>query len=194
MKLIGLTGGIGMGKSKAATLLEQRGLPVVDTDALARQVVEPGHPALEEIRHEFGPDVFGPDGRLRREELARQVFDDPIKRRRLEAILHPRIRELWQTQAAAWRAEGRELGVVVIPLLFETSAQSQFDAIICAACSAATQHRRLAARGWSPEQIRQRLLAQWPVEKKMELSHFVVWTEPGLRVHAEQLDRILGQF
>jgi dephospho-CoA kinase len=191
MKLIGLTGGVGMGKSKAASLLQQRKLPVVDTDALARQIVEPGQPALAEVREAFGPEVFDAQGRLRRDELARRVFADPAQRRQLEAILHPRIRELWQTQVEAWRAQGRPLGVVVIPLLFETSAQALFEVIVCVACSAATQERRLLSRGWTPEEVRQRLLAQLPAEKKMELSHFVVWTEAGLPVHATQLERIL---
>ena len=181
-----------MGKSKAATLLAQRGLPVVDTDALARQAVEPGQPALAEVRAAFGPEIFDARGCLRRDELARLVFADPARRQQLEAILHPRIRELWQTQAQAWRAQGEKFGVVVIPLLFETNAQNLFDVIICVACSSATQQRRLLARGWTPEQVRQRLLAQWPVEEKMERSHFVVWTEAPVPVHAAQLERILA--
>jgi len=191
MKLIGLTGGIGMGKSKAAALLEERGLPVVDTDVLARQVVEPGQPALAEIGRVFGAEVLDANGRLRREELARRVFADAAKRRQLEAILHPRIREVWQARAAAWRAEGRALGVVVIPLLFETNAQAEFDVILCVACSAATQQRRLLVRHWTAEQIQQRRLAQWPIARKMELADFVVWTEASPEVHAGQLGKIL---
>ncbi len=190
MKVFGLTGGIGMGKSTAAELLRPR-IAVVDTDVLAREVVEPGQPALSEVRALFGPEIIAQDGRLRREELARRVFSSESARKQLEAILHPRIRALWQAQIEGWRAEGRKIGVVVIPLLFETNAAAHFDATVCVACSAATQRERLLARGWTAEQIEQRLPAQWPVEKKMALVDFVVWTEGSLAVHAEQLARII---
>jgi dephospho-CoA kinase len=191
MKVLGLTGGIGMGKSTSAQLLQARGVPVVDTDDLARQVVEPGQPALAEVLAAFGPQIAGPDGRLRRDELARRVFADSAARLRLEGIIHPRIRELWRAQMEAWRAEGRPLAVVVIPLLFETKAEADLDATICVACSAATQQERLRARGWPPEQIQQRLQAQWPTEQKMARADYVIWTEAGLDVHTAQIERIL---
>lgn len=191
MRVLGLTGGIGMGKSAAEQFLRQRGVPVVDTDVLARQVVEPGQPALEEIRRGFGPEMVGPDGRLRRAELARRVFAEPEALRQLEALLHPRIRALWQAQLQAWRAEGRPLAVVVIPLLFETQAEREFDFTLCVACSAGTQRQRLLGRGWTPEQTEQRIRAQWPVERKMAQADFVVWSEGDLELHAAQLERIL---
>jgi len=191
MKTFGLTGGIGMGKSTSAQLLRDRGVAVVDTDALARQLVEPGQPALAEIIGCFGPDIVAPDGRLRRDELARRVFSDEASRRRLENILHPKIRELWLKQLEAWRAEGCPLAVVVIPLLFETGAERRFDSTICVACSAATQHQRLQARGWGPDEIKQRIGAQLSAEKKMHLSDFIIWTEGEVAVHTEQLERII---
>src|SRR6266699_824329 len=162
MKVLGLTGGVGMGKSTCAQLLCSRGVPLVDTDELAREVVEPGQPALAEVSAVFGHAIIGPDGRLRRDELARRVFADPPARRQIEEILHPPIHALWRRQVEAWRAQARPLAVVVIPLLFETNAQGEFDATICVACSASTQRRRLLARGWSPEQLDQRIRAQWP--------------------------------
>ena len=191
MKVLGLTGGIGMGKSTSARLLRAREVPVVDTDDLARQVVAPGQAALAEVLAAFGPKMAGPDGRLRRDELARCVFADPAARRRLEAILHPPIRALWRAQVETWRAEGRPLAVVVIPLLFETKAETELDLTICVACSAPTQQQRLQARGWSPEQIEQRLQAQWPVETKAARADYLVWTEADLDVHAAQIERIL---
>jgi dephospho-CoA kinase len=191
MKVFGLTGGMGMGKSMAGRLLVERGVAVVDTDDLARKVVEPGQPAWHDVQEAFGPQVIEADGRLRRDELARRVFGDPAALKRLESILHPRIRELWQAQVAAWRVEGRTSAVVVIPLLFETGSVAQFDAVVCLACSAATQRQRLEARGWDQEQIEQRIRAQWPIERKMELADYVVWTEGGVEAHAEQLGRII---
>jgi dephospho-CoA kinase len=191
MKVIGLTGGIGMGKSTSGSLLAQRGVPVVDTDSLARRVVEPGQPALAEIARAFGDGVIDSKGRLRREEVARIIFADDIKRRRLEAIVHPRIRDLWLAQTEQWRAEGIPIGVVVIPLLFEIDAAHYFDVVVCVACSTGSQWQRLVARGWTRDQIEQRLAAQWPVDKKMELANYVVWTEPTMDTHAAQLERIL---
>lgn len=190
MKLLGLTGGIGMGKSTAAEFLRRRGAQVVDTDELARQLVQPGQPALAEIQTEFGTNIAAPDGRLRREELAQIIFSDAAAREKLEAILHPRIRERWLAQIETWRKENRPLAVVVIPLLFETRAEPHFDKIICVACSAPAQRERLLARGWTPEQIQQRLAAQWPVEQKISRADFVVWTDGTLDVHAQQLERI----
>jgi dephospho-CoA kinase len=191
MKVYGLTGGIGMGKSVAAKALADRGISVVDTDLIARQIVEPGQPALTEIATSFGGEMIGADGKLRREELARRVFGDAAARQRLEGILHPRIRAIWQQQVEAWRSENRPVAVVVIPLLFETKAEASFDAIICVACSAATQKNRLQQRGWDTRQIGQRIASQWPTEKKMDLSHYVVWSEGSMEVHQEQLGRII---
>jgi dephospho-CoA kinase len=192
MKLLGLTGGIGMGKSTSASLLVARGMPVIDTDQIARDIVEPGQPALAVIASAFGRDLIDADGKLRRAALAELVFSSPEKRQELEAILHPLIRDRWMAQAQTWRNEGQGMGVVVIPLLFETEAQSHFDAILCTACSAETQLERLRARGWPEPQIHQRLAAQWPVEKKMAASNFVLWTEGVVELHRLQLEHILS--
>jgi dephospho-CoA kinase len=191
MKVCGLTGGVGMGKSTAAQFLRRHGAQVIDTDELARQLVEPGQPALMEIQAVFGKSIVAPDGRLRRDELAQIIFPDSAARKKLEDILHPRIRERWLAQVETWRRENRTLAVVVIPLLFETKAESHFDKTICAACSAAAQRERLLARGWTPVQIQQRLAAQWPVEQKIARADFVIWAEGALDVHAQQIERIL---
>ena len=192
MKLFGLTGGIGMGKSTSASLLSLGGVPVIDTDIIAREIVKPGQPALTEIAATFGRDLIDAQGKLRRSALAEIVFSSPEKLRQLESILHPIIRDRWFGQAMVWRREGKSMGVVVIPLLFETDAPSHFDSIICTACSPATQHERLCARGWTENQIQQRLAAQWPVEKKIAASNFVVWTEGAMEMHRQQWERILG--
>ena len=179
-----------MGKTTAAQWLQSRGIAVVDTDDLSRAVVEPGQPALREIEEAFGRGVIGPDGRLRRDVLGHIVFADASARKILEAILHPRIRELWLSQLGKWRKENRAVAVVVIPLLFETAGEREFDAVVCVACSAATQQERLRARGWSDDEIRSRNAAQLPVAQKMEGSNYVAWTEGGLDVLHRQLEQI----
>jgi dephospho-CoA kinase len=181
-----------MGKSACADFIRSRRIPLVDTDELARRVVEPGEPALAEIGQLFGDRMIRPDGTLNRTELARCVFADSSSRQKLEQILHPRIRGLWHQQVETWRREGHRLAVVVIPLLFETQAEKEVDATICVACGAGTQRERLLARGWSSEQIQQRIAAQWPVETKVSEASYVIWSEGSLAVHAQQLDRILG--
>jgi dephospho-CoA kinase len=192
MKLCGLTGGVGMGKSTAAEILRARGAQVVDTDEIARQLVEPGQPALEEIKKEFGDGIISSAGTLKRGELAKIIFADSAARKKLEVILHPRIRERWLAQIEIWRGENCKLAVVVIPLLFETQAESQFEKVICVACSAANQQKRLLERGWTPEQIKRRITAQMPVDQKIARSDFVVWTDGDLDSHAEQLGRIIA--
>jgi dephospho-CoA kinase len=194
MKLFGLTGGIGMGKSTSAAILTRRGLPVLDTDAIARDLVEPGEPALQEIVEFFGRELLDAQGRLRRSALAAMVFSAPDKLKQLEAILHPRIRERWLARAEGWKREGKAAGVVVIPLLFETGAQSHFDSIVCAACSAPTQRERLLARGWSEKQLEQRLAAQWPSEEKIAAANYVIWTEADLAMHERQLERVFADY
>jgi dephospho-CoA kinase len=188
---VGLTGGIGMGKSTVAGLIVQRGIPLVDTDVLARDLVEPGQPALGEITALFGNQLLDDSGRLRRGELARVVFGDPQARTALEAVLHPKIRQRWLAQIDAWKSEGKALATVVIPLLFETNAQLELDQTICVACSAMTQQQRLLQRGWPETQIQQRIAAQLPITEKITRANFVLWNEATIDVLAAQLDIVL---
>jgi dephospho-CoA kinase len=193
MNVLGLTGGVGMGKSTAARMLRTHGVQVVDTDDLARRLVEPGQSALAEIKEVFGDEVISSDGGLNRGELARIVFADIAARRKIEAILHPRIRQSWLAQVELWRRGDCRLAAVVIPLLFETQAASQFDKVICVACSAANQQQRLSGRDWTATQIRQRIAAQMPVEQKINRADFIVWTDGDLVAHAQQIERILSK-
>ncbi|HCU86371.1 MAG TPA: dephospho-CoA kinase [Verrucomicrobiales bacterium] len=189
-RVIGLTGGVGMGKSTAARLLAKRGLPVVDSDDLAREVVSPGQPALEEIAEIFGAE-FIVDGKLDRQRMAGEVFGDDAARARLEAIIHPRVRELWQGRIEQWRANEVPVGVVVIPLLFEVGAETEMDTVVCLACTANTQRDRLRARGWDAVQISARIGAQMDIAQKMELADHVLWNEGTLDALAAQLQRIV---
>ena len=192
MKLFGLTGGVGMGKSTAATFFQQRGAKIVDTDLLARELVSPGQAALDEIRAAFGENIIAPDGQLRRDHLAGIVFEDAIARKKLESILHPRIRGRWLAQVESWRNENCPIAMVVIPLLYETDAASHFDKVICVACSETARRERLAARGWTPRQLEARIAAQMPIAEKIARAHFVIWSEGALENHSCQVDRILS--
>ncbi len=179
-----------MGKSTAAGFLEARGAKIVDTDKLAHELVQPGQPALLEIKNTFGTGIIAPDGSLRRGELANIVFSAAASRKKLEAILHPLIRERWLAQIEKWRSENCPLGVVVIPLLFETQAEPYFGKIICAACSENARQERLLARGWTPGQIQGRIAAQMAVAEKIARADFVIWTEGDLENHSRQVDAI----
>jgi dephospho-CoA kinase len=192
MKLWGLTGGVGMGKSTSAAFLQARGAKIADTDQLARELVQAGQPALAEIQRAFGSGIVSANGQLRREELARIVFSNAEARKKLEAILHPRIRERWLKQIETWRMENCPVAVVVIPLLYETGAESHFDQIICVACSEKSRQERLLKRGWTPAQIQQRIAAQMPVTEKIARAHFVIWTEGDMESHSRQVDCIFN--
>ena len=192
MKLVGLTGGIGMGKTAASDYLQRRGEAVIDTDVLARDLVAPGELALREIVQTFGAGVLNPDASLNRRALAASVFNSEPKRKALEAILHPRIRKAWKDWAEQRRAEGRRRAVVIIPLLFETGAEKEFDLIMCVGSQAETQRRRLAQRGWSDGEMNRRIAAQLPIREKLERSDRVVWNEYSLEVMEKQLDWIFG--
>ena len=187
-----MTGGVGMGKTTSAAILSKLGVSLIDTDEIARDVVAPGMPALSELAALFGREVLDDAGRLRRDVVARRVFANPAERLSLEAILHPRIRAVWTSQAERWRTEGVSLGAVVIPLLFETGCEAMFDAVVCVACSRSSQQKRLRARGWDDVQIEQRIAAQHPTESKMARAGFVVWTEGEVSVHEEQWRRIIA--
>ena len=144
---VGLTGGIGSGKSTVAKRLVELDVPVIDADQVARTVVEPGQPALQEIAQAFGADVLQENGALNRQWLREQVFDDPEARARLEAITHPRIRE--RLLSAMAEQSGVDYIVVDIPLLVEKGYQPLFDAIVVVDCEPEQQLTRTLRRDGS---------------------------------------------
>ena len=190
-RILGLTGGVGMGKSTAARLLKKAGLPVVDSDDLAREVVQPGTDALAEIATEFGEGFLNTDGSMNRVKMASTVFQDDAARKRLEAIIHPRVRVGWEKQIEQWREQKRPVGMVVIPLLIEVDLQDSFDAVLCVACTANTQRARLRERNWSDDQIADRIAAQMDIAQKMNLADHVLWNEGTLKQLGEQLNGFL---
>jgi dephospho-CoA kinase len=175
MRLIGLTGGIATGKSTVAGMLALRGAFVVDADLLAREVVEPGEPALTEIAAEFGPGVLDTAGHLDRAALGEVVFADPQRRRRLEAITHPRITALMQQRIAAGLQSDAPLVVVDIPLLFENRRDSWMEGVLLVYADAETQRRRMVERdGFSDEEARRRIAAQMPVDEKRHMATWII--------------------
>ena len=190
-RVLGLTGGVGMGKSTAARLLKKAGLPVVDSDDLAREVVQPGTDALAEIATEFGEGFLNTDGSMNRVKMASTVFQDDAARKRLEAIIHPRVRVGWEKQIEQWREQKRPVGVVVIPLLFEVDLQDSFDAVLCVACTANTQRARLRERNWNDAQITARIAAQMDIAQKMDLADHVLWNEGAPELLMDQMKEIL---
>ncbi|MFP6903084.1 MAG: dephospho-CoA kinase [Verrucomicrobiia bacterium] len=189
-RVIGITGGVGMGKSTAAKLLRKQGVPVLDSDDVAREVVAVGEPALTEISEIFGADFLNAQGEMDRAKMAAHIFGNDAEREKLEAIIHPRVRERWLAQMETWRADNVPLGVVVIPLLFEVGAEGEFDSVICVACTGNTQRERLRARGWDDAQIAARIAAQMDVTEKIERADQVVWTEGDVSLLREQLQSI----
>ncbi|MCW5952347.1 MAG: dephospho-CoA kinase, long form [Propionibacteriaceae bacterium] len=159
MLRIGLTGGIGSGKTAVADLLAEHGAVIIDADLLARRAVEPGSPGLARLVEEFGPGVLTPQGGLNRPVLGEIVFSDPQARARLNAIVHPEVRRL---AALAERAASPDAIVVhVIPLLVETGQQDLFDLIVVVDVDPATQLRRVTERdGLDEDQVRARIDAQ----------------------------------
>ena len=154
--IVGLTGGIASGKSLVADLFAERGVAVVDTDIVAREVVEPGSPALGVIRAAFGDAVIAADGSLDRAVMRDIVFSDAQKRRELESILHPRIREASFKQVAA--ASGPYV-IVVVPLLYESPMKDGMNRILVVDCSEETQIKRLMARDNETREQACRILA-----------------------------------
>jgi dephospho-CoA kinase len=185
MKVYGLTGGIASGKSTASTIFQRLGVDVLDADQIAREVVQPGEPALEEIAAAFGPHALLPDGRLDRKAIASIVFSDPVSRKRLEAITHPRIAERILSKLASLAQEGKEAAIVEAALMVESGSHRRYDGLIVVHCSSSIQLERLMSReGMAPETAQKWIDAQLPQETKTALADWAIennGTEAELR-------------
>jgi dephospho-CoA kinase len=189
MLKVGLTGGIGAGKSEVARRLAELGAIVIDSDRLAREVVEPGTEGLAEVVAAFGPEVLGPDGALDRPALGRRVFGDEAARRRLEAIIHPRVR----ARSAELIAAAPPDAVVVndIPLLVESGVGAGFDVVVVVAASEETRLRRLArSRGMSADEARSRMAAQATDEQRRAAADVVLDNDGSLEDLRAAVDRL----
>jgi dephospho-CoA kinase len=178
--LVGLTGGIGSGKSTVARLLEKRGAVVFDADLLAREAVAPGTPGHAAVIERFGADVLAPGGELDREALASIVFADPSARRDLEQIVHPEVRRLFAEGSEAYR-DTDQVVVFSAPLLVESGMHTAFEILVVVSATVATQIERLMRqRGMSEASIRARIDAQAPLENKAAVADFIVDNEGTL--------------
>jgi dephospho-CoA kinase len=174
MRVLGLTGGIGSGKSMVAQMFARLGAVVIDADQVAREVVEPGQPALQEIAAAFGGDVILPDGHLDRPKLAEIIFADAAERAKLDAITHPRIRTRMDESIKA-RRSGPGVLIVDIPLLYENGRRTTVEKVIVVWVDPQTQLRRIRQRdGLSAEAAHQRIAAQMPLEAKRARADHVI--------------------
>jgi dephospho-CoA kinase len=190
--LVGLTGGIATGKSTVSEMLRRRGAVIIDADVLAREVVEPGEPALADIVADFGPEVLAADGRLDRKKLGAVVFGDAGKRKRLEQVTHPAIRERFARRLADLLAEGfRGLVVFDAPVMIESGNYKTMDRLVVVAASEATQLARIMARdGLDRDAAMQRIRSQMPVAEKVKLADYVIWNDGDLAVAEGQVGRV----
>jgi dephospho-CoA kinase len=194
MTVLGLTGGIGSGKSMVASMFAQLGADVIDADQLARDVVEPGQPALDEIATTFGRDILLPDGRLDRGKLARIIFADPVARGKLNAITHPRIRERMDAAIAA-RASQPGVLIADIPLLYENDRTRTVEAVIVVWVDPETQLRRLLERDrFSEDEARQRIAAQMPLDEKRARADAVIDNSGSRESTQRQVEAIYGRY
>lgn len=185
---IGLTGGIASGKSTVADLFAALGAKVIDTDMIARDLVQPGQAALEQIRAEFGAQVIAADGTLDRRAMRRRIFADDEARRRLEAILHPQIqRETRRRMAAA----GGDYQLIVVPLLTESPLRDGLDRILVVDCDENTQLGRLLARdAESEEQARRMLASQSSREQRLAIADDVIQNDADLESLSSQVSAL----
>ena len=192
--LVGLTGGIATGKSMVSALLRQLGCEIIDADLLAREVVEPGRPAWTTIVAEFGQDVVTGDGALDRKRLGAIVFANPERRRRLEAITHPAIRERFQARLDEL-AEHGFTGIVVFDaaVMIESGNYKNMDRLVVVVTDEPTQMARLRGRdGTDDTEGRRKIASQMPLAEKAKLADYVIDNSGDRQATAEQVRRVFA--
>lgn len=190
---LGLTGGIASGKSTVSNMLRERGAKIVDADRISREIVLPGSPVLEQIAEEFGPEVIQEDGTLDRKKLGSIIFGDKEKRLKLNAIMHPKIREEMKMRIAQYEAEDPD-GLVVadIPLLYESNLQQMFTEVMVVYVPYDVQLQRLMERDeLSEAEAKERIASQMSLEDKRERADIVIDNSRSLQETATQIELYL---
>ncbi len=189
MLLVGLTGGIGSGKSTVAGMLVGRGAVVVDADDLARRAVEAGTPGFDQVREAFGESVVRPDGSLDREALAALVFRDPDARKTLESIVHPEVARLFLEERTRYEVTDRVV-VYAVPLLVENGLQGMFDVVVVVTADERTRLDLLVARGMTSEDARDRMAAQAPESERERVADVVIRNEGSMEELERRVDEV----
>lgn len=193
MLLVGLTGGLGSGKSTVARMLATRGAVVVDADELARRAVAPGTHGYHQVVQVFGDEVVGPGGELDRDALSRVVFADPDKRRALESITHPEVFRLLAEEVETFRGTD-EVVVFDAPLIVETGFHEACDVVVVVTAPEAKQVARAArGRGMSPDEARARIRAQASPEMREAVADVVISNDGDLAALERRVDELWGE-
>jgi dephospho-CoA kinase len=195
MLKVGLTGSIAVGKSFVLSVLAELGCHVLDADATARDVVEPGTPGLKAVVEAFGAEILNPDGSLDRAKLGAIVFADEARRRQLNSILHPFIIGAQDKQLREWEKEDSGgIAVVDAALMIESGSYRRFDKLVVVHCRPEVQLERLMSRdGLSREDAEQRIAAQMTQEEKKEYGDYLIDTSDGQEGAREQTEAVLQQ-
>lgn len=194
MRLFGLTGGIGSGKSTVARRFRERGLAVIDADELARDAVAAGTEGLRRVVERFGNTVVGPDGELDRKRLAAVVFDDDGARRDLNAIVHPIVSALAIERTRILEAKGEPLACYEVPLLYENRLESALSPVVVVSVSPEVQVARTVARDSATEdEARARVRAQMPLSEKAKKADYVIDNSGTLEETLKRADEVLDE-
>jgi dephospho-CoA kinase len=192
VKLVGLTGGIASGKSTVAAILRRLGASIVNADELSREVVQPGQDAWNEITKSFGSEILQEDMTLDRKKLRKIVFDNPEARKKLEAIIHPRVRALAEKRIGELATSGSSVIVYEVPLLFEAQIHLWLRPVILVACDIETQKKRLLERDHLTElEAQQHLDAQMSLAEKRKLADYVIENDTTLEELEQQVRAVL---
>jgi dephospho-CoA kinase len=192
MLIIGLTGGIASGKSTVSLMFEDAGAPVICLDRLAHEAVEPGAPAIDDIRKAFGDEVIDEAGGLDRKAMAGVVFNDDAKRKQLESIIHPRVREEKDRRVRELEKQGQFMVIVDVPLLYEVQWDKSCDLVVVVYASRDVQEQRLIERdGLSEHEAKLRLNAQMSIEEKKNRADFIIDNTGGMQETRDRFDELL---
>jgi dephospho-CoA kinase len=192
VKLIGLTGGIASGKTTVAKIMKRLGAAVVDADALSREVVEPGRHAWKAIVDTFGAEVLRSDQTLDRQKLRAVIFNNTTARKKLESIIHPRVRALAEERISQHAAAGYEIVVYEVPLLFEGNLHEWLRPVVLVACDTDVQKQRLRQRDrLTPGEAQKHIEAQMSLEEKRQLADYVIENDGDMESLERQVEAVL---